>query len=178
MKYAGKRAAAVLSAVMVAMLMVPSTAAVASNNSSSSCWSYSTAEKGFKRRINNERVNDGISKLHFDPELSKVARRHTNEMISANEKNPNKGLFHSTTEELKNRITNWTMLGENVGVGGTVESLHDAFMDSPPHAENVLHAAYKNIGIGAKRSKDGRLWVTIIFEAHSDPGTTLQMPSC
>ena len=135
------------------------------------CWNYRDAEKGFARRINAERSERNLGKLSLDPELSKAARVHTREMVRTNE------LHHTPSDKLRKRVTDWIVLGENVGVGGSVDSLHDAFMASPAHRDNVLHAAYQHVGIGTKKA-DGRMWVTVIFEAVTDPGTTLRMPSC
>ncbi|MGH2703523.1 MAG: CAP domain-containing protein [Actinomycetota bacterium] len=45
---------------------------------------------------------------------------------------------------------NWQALGENVGVGGDVEALHRAFMDSPGHRTNFL-GDYERVGIGRER---------------------------
>jgi len=135
------------------------------------CWDYKPAEKGFARRINRARVNAGALKLKLDPELSKAARKHTREMWQADE------LFHTPSEKLRNRVTNWTILGENVGVGGTVSSLHTAFMNSQGHKDNILYPTYRHVGIGVAE-KNGRMWVTVIFEAVVDPGTPLRMPRC
>ena len=135
------------------------------------CWSYRDAEQGFARRINTEREKEHLGKLKLDPELSKAARVHTREMVRRSE------LYHTPSDKLRRRVTNWIVLGENVGVGGSVSSLHDAFMASPAHRDNVLHASYQHVGIGTMKD-DGRLWVTVIFEAVTDPGTTLRMPRC
>lgn len=166
-----KKVALICSLTVVGSMVVPATAS--SSSADNACWEYTTAEKRFKRKINNERLAEAMGKLHLDPELSKVARKHTKEMIQAD-----KGLFHTTSEQFHKRITNWNLVGENVGYGGGVNSLHEAFMDSPPHAHNVLTAAFVYVGIGARRDKDGTMWVTIIFEATNNPGTTLPMPSC
>jgi uncharacterized protein YkwD len=152
-------------------VLVPATAS--SSSADNACWEYTTAEKRFKRTSNNERLADLLGKVQLDPELSKAARKHTKEMLQAD-----KGLFHTTSEQFHKRITNWNLIGENVGYGGGVDSLHEAFMDSPPHAHNVLTAAFVYVGIGARRDSDGTMWVTIIFEATENPGTTLPMPSC
>ena len=135
------------------------------------CWNYKTSERGFARKMNAVRSGRGLGKLSLDPEISKAARVHTNEMINQNT------LHHTSSTNLRNRVTNWVVLGENVGVGSTVSSLHDAFMNSPAHRDNIEHAAYKHVGIGARKA-GGRLWVTVIFEAVTDPGTTLSMPRC
>ena len=163
----------VASVAVLASLLVPAMAVAAED----ACWSYTKAEKRFKKKINDERILDELVKLKLDPELSKAARKHTKEMIQANKKNPDKGLFHSTSKQFRNRVTNWSLIGENVGVGGGVKSLHNAFMNSPGHAANVLHLLFRYVGIGVRRY-DGRMWVTVIFSAGGNPGTSLKMPSC
>lgn len=135
------------------------------------CWTYKDSERGFARRINSERTIEGVGKLSLDPELSKVALKHTWEMVRRDD------LYHTPSDSLRRRVTNWTILGENVGVGGSVSSLHTAFMNSPDHRDNVLYNTFQHLGIGVVK-KAGRMWVTVIFEAVADPGTTLSMPSC
>lgn len=137
-----------------------------------SCYRFKASEKSFKNKINAERADLGLRKLRLDPELSKVAKVHSRRMARLSV------LEHSKTERLKNRVTNWKILGENVGVGGGVTSLHRAFMDSPAHADNVLYTTFKRVGVGVKTGDNGRMWVTVIFEADNNPGTTLKMPSC
>ncbi len=135
------------------------------------CYDFRPKERGFKRKINNSRNNAGLGGLKLDPELSKAARKHTYEMVNK------QILEHTTSTQLRNRVTNWSLLGENVGVGATVDSLHNAFMNSPAHRANIMLSGFRNVGVGTA-SKGGRLWVTVIFESVSNPGTTLRMPNC
>ena len=99
-----------------------------------------------------------------------MARKHTYAMDSQNR------LYHTASHKLKRRVTRWIVLGENVGVGGTVSSLHKAFMNSPAHKDNILYRPYRHVGVGVRRAR-GRMWVTVIFESRRDPGTRLDM-SC
>ncbi len=85
-------------------------------------------------------------------------------------------LYHTPSQKLRHRVTRWITLGENVGVGGTVSSLHGAFMGSAVHKDNILYRGYRHVGIGVSK-KRGRMWVTVIFESRNDPGTRLNM-SC
>ncbi|HYP24684.1 MAG TPA: CAP domain-containing protein [Actinomycetota bacterium] len=135
------------------------------------CWDVKGAERGFAKRINDVRGVARAGTLRLDPELSRAARLHTREMVKQQK------LYHTPSDKLSKRVTNWTVLGENVGVGGDVQSLHDAFMASPGHAKNVLYDSFRHVGIGTIKSR-GQLWVTVIFEAETNPGTTLNMPSC
>lgn len=92
----------------------------------------------------------------MDGGLQSYARAHTEDMMAAG------AIFHSTSAELQSAAgSGWTKLGENVGRGGTVESLHSAFMASPGHAANIL-GDYNYVGIGTG-NKDGYLYVTVVF---------------
>lgn len=139
--------------------------------SATSCWSYRRAERRFATSHNDIRVAQGQSRLKLDADLSRVARAHTRAMVTKDL------LHHSSTLQLTNRVKGWIILGENVGVGHTPESLMDAFMASPAHRANILHASYRYFGVGTKIA-NGRLWVTVIFEATDNPSTSLKMPSC
>lgn len=165
-----KRAVIGITAATLFVGLAPVTTAGA-QTSQGGCWEVKGAERGFAKRINNVR---GVAKrgmLRLDPELSKAARLHTREMVKQNK------LHHTPSDKLSRRVTNWTVLGENVGVGGDVQSLHDAFMASPGHAQNVLYDSFRHVGIGTVKAH-GQLWVTVIFEAETNPGTTLRMPDC
>jgi uncharacterized protein YkwD len=135
------------------------------------CWDYRRSERKFARKMNRARVNNGKNRMRMDPHLSRAARKHTREMVGSDQ------LFHTPSTKLKRRVTNWSVLGENVGVGGDVDSLHQAFMNSPAHKANILYSSFRHVGIGV-RERSGRMWVTVIFEATQNPGTRLWMPSC
>ncbi len=85
-------------------------------------------------------------------------------------------LYHTPEDKLRERVTRWEILGENVGRGASVDSLHQAFMDSRAHRDVVLYKPFNYVGVGVVQ-KDGNMWVTILFEAYEDPGTTMSMPS-
>ena len=136
--------------------------------SSSTCWDSKRAERRFARKMNRVRTSRNRGRLRFDPELSKAARVHTREMVSR------VFLHHTSEDSLRQRVTNWMMLGENVGVGATVASLHSAFMNSPAHKDNILFSKFNHVGVGTA-SGGGRLWVTVIFESKENPGTRLRM---
>jgi uncharacterized protein YkwD len=154
----------ILIASMVLAALIPATSA-----SSATCWSYSAKDRSFAKKINNARERSGSGRLKLDPELSKVAMKQTKTMIDQN------NLFH--TRDLGSRVTRWTLLGENVGYGYTVTSLHKMFMRSPGHKQNILKSQYKFVGVGAKKAH-GWLWVTVVFQATRNPGTNLNMPKC
>jgi len=167
MKFKRALKVAVISSVFVATLPLGQVAAEAG----SGCFSYKAEERAFFKKTNVARKIAGRGELRLDRELTRVARRHTWEMTD-------KDVLHHTSETaMRRRVTNWQLLGENVGVGGTVDSLQVAFMNSPDHKGNIVHRGFRNVGIGTRKAH-GRLWVTVVFEAETNPGTTLRMPSC
>ena len=130
------------------------------------CYNNSSTEKAFASKLNLARRAAGRGSLRLDPQLSKAAKVHTKEMVNKNL------LYHTPTDALKRRVTNWNELGENVGVGSTVTSLHSAFMNSTAHRSNILYSNFRYVGIGSIKA-NGRLWVTVIFESRADPGSPL-----
>lgn len=138
---------------------------------SASAAADSGTEQGFLSAINSTRSGNGLGPLTMDGGLQSHARHHTADMIAAGD------IYHSSSSELKAAAgSGWTKLGENVGRGGTVESLHKAFMASAGHAKNIL-GDYNYVGIGTD-TKDGVLYVTVVFmkkggDSSSAPATTV-----
>ena len=125
----------------------------------------SASEAGFLAKINASRAANGLAALSVDGGLRNHARNHTQDMIDADE------IYHSSSDELKAAAgSGWSKLGENVGRGGTVESLHKAFMESAGHKANIL-GDYNYAGIGTA-SSDGVLYVTVVFMKKGGGSTT------
>jgi uncharacterized protein YkwD len=163
-----------LSIALVAGIMLSSVSPVApasAGRASWRCWRYKADEKAFATKMNTARSSNGRSKMSLDKQLSRVARRHAWVMAQDND------LFHSNMDKLARRVTRWRTLGENVGMGYGVSSLHQAFMASPGHRANILAGDYGHVGVGTVK-KHGTLFVTVVFEGARDPGTTLPPPTC
>jgi uncharacterized protein YkwD len=135
------------------------------------CWRYKRAELAFAAKVNVARRAAGVGRIYLDRQLSRVAREHTYWMGRSGR------LFHTASWKLRRRVTNWSVLGENVGVGAGVDRLQYAFMHSPEHRSNILYAPFRHLGVGVRWAR-GRMWVSVEFESHSDPGTRLSMPPC
>lgn len=130
----------------------------------------SGTESGFLAKINAERSSRGLNTLTVDGGLRSHARNHTQDMMDANQ------IFHSTSGELQAAGgSGWSKLGENVGRGGSVDSLHQAFMASPGHRANIL-GEYNYVGIGTG-TKDGVLYVTVVFMQKGATQTTTSTTS-
>ncbi len=122
------------------------------------------AGERFARRVhmlaltNQARETHDRADVKLNWALCRYARQHSLAMAA-------KGyLYHSDTSTLVDLLDGYdfSIGGENVGVGSTVDSLQQAFMESPPHRENILRTSFDHVAIGMARV-DGHLWVTVIF---------------
>ena len=143
--------------------------ALATIGISASAGADSGTEAGFLSKINATRAANGLGSLTVDGGLRSHARVHTAEMIANND------LYHSSSAELRAAAgSGWSAIAENVGRGGTVDSLHNAFMESSGHRANIL-GDYNYVGIGTAYAPDNRLYVTVVFMkkgSTSPPATT------
>jgi len=125
--------------------------ALATLGISASAGADSGSESGFLSKINAERSSRGLNTLAVDGGLRSHARVHTAEMIANND------LYHSSSAELQAAAgSGWSAIAENVGRGGTVDSLHSAFMNSSGHKANIL-GDYNYVGIGTDTGCSVRL---------------------
>lgn len=111
--------------------------------------------------INGERAAAGLEALESDPALTGIAVKWSKKMAKSNRLSHNPAL----RDQVDAAVPEWRSLGENVGVGGDIDSLHQAFMASAGHRRNVL-GDFDRAGIGVKSAK-GRLWVTVVFVSTS-----------
>ena len=105
---------------------------------------------------NDDRADRERGALSLNERLSRYARRHSREMAEQGQ------IFH--TPDLAGRLQglDWSIGGENVGTGPTLEGLQRAFMASRPHRKNILREAFDHTAIGVIES-GGSYWVTVIF---------------
>ena len=124
---------------------------------------WAAAEDSLLSKINQERGSRGLPALASHWDLVDDAEAHSQAMMASDDLHHNPNLGSVTT--------GWLSLGENVGVGPSVSSIHTAFMNSPPHRGNVL-GDFTHVGIGAVRESDNRLWITVVFMKASGASTT------
>ncbi len=116
-------------------------------------------EAVFLTKINALRASVGLAALSPDPALAATSCTWNDQLIVADalSHDPNLSAAIASVEP------NWSKGGENVGMGGTVDSLFDAFVASPGHYKNLVDPDYSRVGICSARSATGKLFTTHRF---------------
>jgi uncharacterized protein YkwD len=90
--------------------------------------------------INQTRAQHGRSQLGMNLELTRKAQGWAENLASRCT------LQHSN---LASGVTyNWRALGENVGYGGSISQVHNAYMNSSGHRANILDGRWNYMGTG------------------------------
>lgn len=112
---------------------------------------------------NQARAQAGVPPLKWDPALAQAALRHTRRMVSEGG-----AIQHDYPGELalSERAglsgAHFNLIEENIAVGPTSPEIHDAWMHSKLHRENMLNPEVDRIGI-AVIAKRGVLYATADF---------------
>lgn len=71
----------------------------------------------------------------------------------------------------------WTHLGENVGRGGDISGIHNAFVASASHLKNLVDPGFRYVGIGVV-SINGGIYVSEVFmQTESQPAASSPAPT-
>jgi uncharacterized protein YkwD len=108
--------------------------------------------------INEERSARGIPLVSSRDDVRPMAIDHSGDMARESRLWHNDEYF---TEANRTRL-HAGLLGENVGRGPTIQSIHDALMASETHRHVLLNSRYAVVGIGVVHSGD-RWYITQDF---------------
>jgi Cysteine-rich secretory protein family len=142
----------------VATLSIVATALVGSAAFASPAFASPAGDLGVA--TNASRTSDGLPALAVNASLTAVAQAWANQLAAANV------LSHNPA--LRGQVSDWSVLGENVGMAGDVPTVQAAFMASPPHKANILDPRYTQMGVGSATSIYPScgckvLWVVVDF---------------
>ncbi|MDQ6649222.1 MAG: CAP domain-containing protein, partial [Actinomycetota bacterium] len=112
--------------------------------------------------INSARAANGLRALSASGDLAAVAQSWSGHMAAAG------GISHNPG--LTSQVSNWQVVGENVGMGPTTGALCNAFMNSPAHRDNILDSEYTQVGVGTVVA-NGTIFVTEDFRKPSGGGS-------
>ena len=119
---------------------------------------------------NGERATAGVPPLEWRADVATMAVAHSVEMAQAG------NIWHGTfVTEGNLKALNASSLGENVGMGGSVALIHQAFMNSAGHRENILDPGFNQVGIGVIVAGD-TVFVTEDFLHSKSAGSARPTP--
>ena len=139
---------------------VAGTAACASTSANPSSSNLGTMSAAILCLLNGERAAKGLPALHANGKLAKAAKGWAKTMVAR------RFFAHeSGSSTLLSRVKktgyvrgSWS-IGENIawgsGVLATPRSIVNGWMHSPGHRANILHGAFRDIGIGIKIGAPG-----------------------
>ena len=108
---------------------------------------------------NRERVAAGLSPLEWRDDVAAIAADWTGQMAASRTLAHNDAYFSSATQaEIGSSAR-----GENVAFSGSIEAIHYAFMQSPPHRANILDGDFSQGGFAVQQDSDGTWWATEDF---------------
>ena len=136
-------AAATLAASGVLLGLSPAAHATSADNSS------------VLAHLNALRARHGLGALVESSDLMSIAATHSAAMAKS------EGIYHNP--DLTSEVSNWEVLGENVGMGGSAAAIDTAFDNSPEHYANEVSSAYTQVGIGTASDSRGYLYITVDF---------------
>ena len=118
------------------------------------------------RLINEARSQAGLSSLQWDERLAQAADEHAKIMSETGQLSHQFPAEPGLADRLASRLR-FEQAGENVFYDINVSGAHQAFMESPPHRDNILNGAYDSVGIGVVEG-GGVLYIVEDF-AHRVP---------
>ncbi|ADV82020.1 SCP-like extracellular [Terriglobus saanensis SP1PR4] len=120
------------------------------------------AEQYLFAALNQERAAVGLPALTWNPQMAVAAREHAIRMARMG------GISHQfagepdLTQRTSTAGAKFSTVAENVAVGESPLTIHNAWMHSPGHRANILDAVVTSVGISAILYQ-GRLWAVQDF---------------
>jgi hypothetical protein len=115
----------------------------------------SSAEHEFLQLLNDERTSRGLPALQARSDMTEVSRAWSKRMAD------DVRLYHNPN--FGSQICCWQAVGENVGRGPSVSTIHNALMNSEGHRRNILDTRWTHVSVGVEIDDSGRVWVTQNF---------------
>lgn len=112
--------------------------------------SLTNDEQDMIRLVNEARKQNNLPALQVDMEVTNVARIKSQDMIDNNYFSHHSPTYGSPFDMMKDFGIEYVRAGENIAGNQSVQSAHDALMNSPGHRQNILSPDYTHIGIGIK----------------------------
>jgi hypothetical protein len=124
-------------------------------------------EKELFDLINRERAKQGVSLLQISRSLTPLARRHSQDMAAQSDLTHISHEGKTYAERLRTAGLYFKGTGENVAFSQSFlpEVIHNSFMRSKGHRENILDPRFDRVGIGVFHKKEKGYYITQDFLA-------------
>ena len=131
------------------------------------------SEKEMLQLINLERSSRGIDPVKYNNGLFKTAELHNREMIKMSKLSHNFINYKRLNERMKDADVFFSNAGENIAYSTAYvsEYIHNGFMKSEPHKENILDNKFTHCGISIIETKKG-FYITQEFAHILPPADT------
>ncbi|HZG74056.1 MAG TPA: CAP domain-containing protein [Chondromyces sp.] len=123
--------------------------------------------KAFEQQVvdltNKERAKAGLPALALDTELSKVARKKSEDMLAKNYFSHTSPTYGSPFDMMKQFGISYRSAGENIAKGQrSPEEVVNAWMNSEGHRANILNKDFTHIGVGYV--ENGNIWTQMFIK--------------
>ncbi len=122
--------------------------------------------------VNETRNAHNLGVLVEDPDLDEAAQQWAEQMVEL-------GRLEHANDLGDGMGDTWIKLGENVGRGGSVAAIHNAWLRSEKHLANIVDPSFDSMGVGVVE-RDGTLWLVQRFRQTAPnvaPGVALPTDS-
>lgn len=114
-------------------------------------------------QVNQERAKAGLSPYKWNPELARIARIKSQDIIDNDYWSHTSPTYGNVNEMLNHFKVKWSRCGENLARFSCCIKAHEALMGSPAHEANILSPHFTEMGIGIIQNDNGRFFVTQLF---------------
>ncbi|MEO6206606.1 MAG: CAP domain-containing protein [Candidatus Limnocylindrales bacterium] len=127
-----------------------------------------SAEDELVALTNRSRASAGLKALNVSNTLTTVARWRSKDMIERDYFSHNIPGYGQVFQKLDEEGYCYKLAGENIGWNTypddvATAAIHQMFMDSQGHRDNIMGAAWDVIGVGAFKSPTGKKMWTVLF---------------
>lgn len=114
--------------------------------------------------VNQERQKAGLPSLILNPELTKVARIKSQDMLDNDYFDHYSPVYGNPDDMMRYFGIAFNVAGENLAWNfRSITAAHQALMDSDGHRANILHPELSEIGIGIIETSRGYYYITQLF---------------
>jgi len=113
--------------------------------------------------VNRERADRGLAPLQLNAQLTRLARLKSQDMIDHNYFAHESPTYGRSGDMLRAAGVNFSMAAENIGIGGSINAIFNAFMNSSGHRNKIVSSRYTQTGVGVIYQPGRGYLVTQLF---------------